>query len=128
MSHLIFFDGKCPLCHRLVRFVLKADQKKQFIFAPLDGTTAASLLQPIPESLVLIQNYKQPNQKTFYAGKASLRILWLLGGKYRPIGCLSFLPSLLFDIFYRVLAKSRSHLFTATPFLTPNEIQNRFLP
>ena len=116
--HVIFYDGECPLCHRAVRFVLAADRKKQFYFAPLKGETAKKELSelrlenPDLDTLVLLQNYQSGDKKIEIEGRGALRILWLLGGKYALVGWLSFLPSVLFDAVYRLIARYRFHLFS----------------
>ena len=75
MSHLVFYDGQCGLCDQVVQLLLKADRKNIFLFAPLQGTTAASLLQDLPEeykgvdSLILVEDYRQSTQRFFVLGK-----------------------------------------------------------
>ncbi len=100
--YLIFFDGECALCNRSVRFVLAKDKKKRFYFAPLGGETAKQMGITEMESLVLCYN-----EKVLTKGKAVLRINWLLGGKYRLWGWLSYLPSEPFDFLYRFVARFR---------------------
>lgn len=117
MKHLIFYDGVCPLCNRVIRFILQVDKKEIFYFAPLQGETAQKKLQqwrlqsPDLDTLVLLQNYQTPQEKQLVEGKAALRILWLIGGKYALLGSLSFLPSFLFDCVYRQVARYRFRLF-----------------
>ena len=41
---VIFFDGVCNLCDSFVNFVYKKDSQKQFLYAPLQGSTAEKLL------------------------------------------------------------------------------------
>jgi len=131
MKHLIFYDQPCPLCNRAVRFVLRADTKEEFGFAPLDGETATKELQglylkhPDLDTLVLLQDYGEEKEQTLIEGKAVLRIFWLLRGKYTLIGWLSFLPSPLFDWMYRIVARHRYKIFPpAVPYRTD---PNRFL-
>jgi len=118
---IIFYDGTCPLCNRAVRFILAADKKEQFYFAPLEGETAANKLKKIYNTLVL---YKDP-EHILTEGKAVLRICWLIGGKYALIGWLSFLPAFLFNLIYRVIAKYRFRLFSKKASI---EKTDRFLP
>lgn len=118
---IVFYDGTCPLCNRAVRWILSVDQKRQFFFAPLEGRTAGEKGIQEKESLVLYINSK----KIFKEGKAVFRILWLLGGKYAVVGSLSFLPSFLFDGFYRLIAKYRFRLFSKKINIEKND---RFLP
>ncbi|MCD6051631.1 MAG: hypothetical protein K0Q55_3040, partial [Verrucomicrobia bacterium] len=42
---LVLFDGDCGLCQRSVRFLLAEDRAKAFSFAPLQGATAAPILE-----------------------------------------------------------------------------------
>jgi predicted DCC family thiol-disulfide oxidoreductase YuxK len=117
LEHVVFYDGECPFCNRSVLFLLSVDKQEIFYFSPLNGETAKDKLQglhlknPNLDTLVLLENY-QKNEKIFIEGKAVLRILWLLGGKYALIGWLSFLPSFLFDYVYRIVARYRYRLFT----------------
>lgn len=103
--YLVFFDEPCPLCNRAVRFILKHDTKKHFYFAPLGGQTAKKKQVDETNTLVLLHDEKKVTQ-----GKAVLRICWLLGGKYRLLGWLSYLPSEPFDFIYRFIAKFRSRI------------------
>src|SRR5262245_27950744 len=99
MKHLVFYDSTCGLCDHVVQWILKQDKKQIFLFAPLQGKTADSLLQGISreDSLVLIENYQTPHQKMYLFGKAAFRILWLLGGAWSFLGWISFLPPFLYN-------------------------------
>ena len=117
-QHLVFYDGTCGMCHQAVQFLLKHDRHGIFLFAPLQGETAALLLQkwrtvfPGADSLVLMQNYKDPKHKQIYAfGKGALRICWLLGGLWKIPGFISFLPAGLYDWVYRWIAYRRFQWF-----------------
>ena len=113
MNHIVFFDGECALCHRAVHFLISADQRQQFLFAPLQGETAeARLKQPVPlDSLVLLE---QGTRELRY-GKAALRICWYLGRWWRLLGLLSFLPSWLADRVYRLVARNRHFFGKSSP-------------
>ncbi len=41
---ILFFDGVCGLCNRFVDFMLRADCRSRFLYAPLQGETARRLL------------------------------------------------------------------------------------
>jgi len=131
-KHIVFFDGDCPLCNYAIRFILAKDKHKIFMFAPLQGKTAATELVEFYaqnrslDTLVLIENYGKNEEKTLIEGKAILRICWHLKGIYSFIGWISFLPSFLFDIIYRVVARYRHKLFSKTSPM-PNSLQDRLL-
>ena len=70
--HLVFYDGQCGLCDHAVQFLLKADKKNKFLFAPLQGTTALQELKDMAEkdkredTLILVENYQTPKKKDLY--------------------------------------------------------------
>jgi predicted DCC family thiol-disulfide oxidoreductase YuxK len=131
-EHLIFFDAECPLCHRAVQHILEIDQKRRFIFAPLEGETARAILTgPLQfyrkaNTLVLLENYQSTEREFWIRSKSILRVYWLVGNGWQFIGWLSFLPSWIGDLFYSWVAKHR-HQFKLRPM---HEIgpQDRFLP
>jgi predicted DCC family thiol-disulfide oxidoreductase YuxK len=133
--HLVFYDGQCGLCDQIVQFLLKSDKHGIFSFAPLQGITANKVLNKLPkeyrslDSLILVENYQSPNQKFFILGKGALRILWLLGGSWTILGSLSFLPAIIYDWAYRLIAKNRHRLFKQTQCVVPDpKLMGRFLP
>lgn len=132
--HLILYDGTCGLCHRAVAWVVLRDFREDFVFAPLQGTTAKSLKKLLPENalsnetMVLIEKWRSERPQIHIEGAAALRIFWLLGGYYRLIGWLSFLPASLYNWAYRFLARRRS-FFPAASCLIPEKLPSqRFLP
>lgn len=126
--HLIFYDGECGLCDHLVEFLLKADKKELFVFAPLQGKTAAALLKDCKfkdlDTLILVKDYESPQKQFYVEGKAVLVICWKLGGWWKLLGWMHYLPSALFDWIYRLIAKNRARFFARC------EIRqdSRFLP
>jgi predicted DCC family thiol-disulfide oxidoreductase YuxK len=111
-SHLIFFDGECVFCNRMVRFLLQKDRAGHFLFAPLQGVTAKEFFTTPPslDTLILVEHFKTAKQKQLRFGKAALRICWYLPGGWKLLGLLSFLPSFLADPIYRLIARNR-HFF-----------------
>lgn len=134
-KHLIFYDGQCGLCDRMVQLVLRQDPLERFDFAPLEGLTAAKMLKSLPpekktgESLILIEDYRETNQHFYIFGKAIFRICWLLGGFWSIPGLLFWLPSFLYDSGYRLVSKNRHKLFKNEGCTLPiKENEHRFLP
>ena len=134
LRHLVFYDGDCGLCDRMVQFVIKHDKKESFVFAPLQGSTAASYLTDLPpemrftDSLILIENYRT-FPRVYMLGKGALRILWLLGFPWMILGLLSFLPGWMFDWLYELVAANRHRFFSDQTCVVPSKNQKeRFLP
>lgn len=113
MKHLVFYDGTCGLCDYFVQFLLQYDKKEEFCFAPLQGITADQLLKGVSreDSLIIIENYKTPDKKMYLFGQGALRILWLLGGGWKLLGWLFFLPPFCYNWLYTIIAKKRYRLF-----------------
>ncbi|MBX3440462.1 MAG: DUF393 domain-containing protein [Planctomycetaceae bacterium] len=127
---IIFFDGVCGFCNRMVDFVLSHDRRGVFRFAPLQGETARALLPPADveslDSVVLMLR-----GQTFRRSSASARILWELGPFWQIAGWLLWLiPLPLRDWGYRLVGKNRYRMFgklEACRMPTPEE-RDRFLP
>lgn len=132
--HLLFYDGECGFCDRAVQFVLKHDARHQFLFAPLQGKTAAATLQSLPpelktlDSLILIENYETPRQKIYVLGQGAFRVLWLLGGGWALLGWPNFFPPILYNWGYRLVARNRGKISDQLACQLPDPSQkNRFL-
>jgi predicted DCC family thiol-disulfide oxidoreductase YuxK len=114
VTEMIFYDGHCGLCLRLVRFVLAEDPTAAtFHFAPLDSdafraAVPESLRAGLPDSVVI--RTAQGSLLTRSAG--ALHILARLGGVWRLLGGLGrVVPRRLRDAGYDALARWRHHLF-----------------
>ena len=77
-------------------------------------------------TLVVIENIGTAEQKIWIRGKGALRIFWLIGGWWRLLGVLSYLPFGT-DIIYRLIARHRHKLSGELPLFTVEE-KARFLP
>lgn len=133
-NHLVFYDGECGFCDQVVQFLLEQDLHQLFLFAPLKGRTAFRALKGLSpkqrseDTLVLVENYREPHEKIHILGKAAFRILWLLGGSWKLIGWFSFLPSFLYDWAYRLFARYRQRFFAQKCQLPKHLNDSRFLP
>ena len=133
-TDLLFYDGGCGLCHRLVSFVIARDRDgTRFRYAPLGGSTFGSLLtaaqrKGLPDSVVV----RTADGRTLVRSDAAIHIGERLGGVWRLLArATSLLPRWLLDPGYDVIARVRGRLFAkpdgACPLLPP-ELRQRFLP
>jgi predicted DCC family thiol-disulfide oxidoreductase YuxK len=119
-EHLIFFDYHCPLCHKAIKHILEIDKSHRFLFAPLDGKTAQTILcGPLKSyadqnSLVLIENYQSTDREFWIRSRAFWRVYWLAGHGWEIIGWISFFPGWIGDLLYRWIAEHR-HQFKLKP-------------
>lgn len=108
---VIFFDGVCGLCDHFVDFVIARDGKRRFLFAPLQGITAADLLN-VPDDATFDSVVLWDDGKMFQKSTAVVRILWKLGGVWRALGAILWLvPWPLRNVGYRMVARWRYRLF-----------------
>ena len=127
---IVFFDGDCTICNASVDFILRHDKRDEFLFAPLQGETARSLLPPLPAnsddwSMMLIDE-----RGTFDRSDAALRVAARLGGSWSLAGLALHLPRWLRDGVYRFIARNRHGFFGDRDICrVPTEAeQPRFLP
>jgi predicted DCC family thiol-disulfide oxidoreductase YuxK len=115
---IILYDGVCGLCNRLIRFVLKRDRNDRFRFAALQSEFAATVLERqginprILDTMYLLLNYSQPDERLAARSDAAIQILTQLGGIWRALASIvQLLPHWLRDKAYNLIARNRSQLF-----------------
>lgn len=112
MDAVVYFDGVCNLCNRLVDFVIRHDRKRRYYrFASLQGETASqrlppALIGPNPETIVVEQG-----DELRFRSDAILAILSGLGGPWRIFGVLRVFPRALRDWVYNWVARKRFSWF-----------------
>ena len=128
---LLLYDGVCALCNGAVTFVLRRDRRGLIRFAPLQGSTAAALIEHRPalaavDSMVWIE----PQGGAAIRSDAAIAIGRYLGGFWGSLASLArIIPRPLRDAVYDLVARLRYRLFgryDACP-IPPAEHRSRFL-
>lgn len=127
---IILFDGICNLCNNSVQFVIKRDNKQQFLFASLQSDAAAKLLLQFYnkkiglQSIVLIEDNKVYDKST-----AALRIARKLNPLWNILYIFIIVPKNLRDLVYDYIAKYRYKWFGKQDscMLFIKEYKNRFI-
>ena len=129
---LLFYDGRCGLCHGVVRFVLTEHRGGvAFRFAPLEGETFRAMVpaaesRALPDSLVL----RTTDGHLLTRSAAVLRILRRLGGVWRLIAAVvELVPASVRDRWYDAVARTRHSLFRRPPQacpVVPEHLRGRF--
>lgn len=128
---VLLYDGTCGLCDRSVQWILRHERDRELTFAPLQGATAAALRarhHDIPEQLdtvVLVQDdHVRLRSKAFLYAARHLRAPW------RWAYALRWLPALVFDLGYRVIARVRYRVWGRVDAcaMPASEHRARFLP
>ena len=83
---IILYDGVCGLCNSLVQFLLKHDKQGRLRFASLQSDFAEKVLRRHGfdakdlDTLHVVENYDQPNERVLQRSDAILRAGHELGG------------------------------------------------
>jgi predicted DCC family thiol-disulfide oxidoreductase YuxK len=99
---LIQFDGMCILCSRTIRFILKADRRRRFVFQALQNSADGEAFDTVIVSDgISIYSYFE----------AFMKIGKELGGIYRMIVLLRIIPRRWQKSLYLWIAKNRYRWF-----------------
>jgi predicted DCC family thiol-disulfide oxidoreductase YuxK len=129
-SPVIIFDGICNLCCGWVQFLMRKDKKMKFRLAAIQSERGQHLLESFglsnrdTETVIYLKG-----SQYFRESSAVLEILDDLGGIWKVVRLLRFIPKSVRDGIYRYLAKRRYRLFgkRSTCLLPSPENQKRFL-
>jgi predicted DCC family thiol-disulfide oxidoreductase YuxK len=115
---IVFYDGVCGLCNRLVQFLLKRDNEDRLRFASLQSDFAAKVLSRHGidpkdlDTLHVVENYDQPDERVLNRSDAVLRAARELGGAWSIwAGAGMAVPRPVRNIFYRLVANNRYRMF-----------------
>lgn len=115
-QQVVLFDGECPLCHRLVRFLLRADRQRVLRLATVQSPAGQDLLRwaGLPtdnfNTIAWIHDRQlQVRSEAFFA------ILAQLGWPWRMLSILRLFPLGLRDGVYNGVAKNRYRWFGTLP-------------
>lgn len=130
VMNIILFDGICNLCNGTVRFLLKRDRRGVFRFASLQSDAGKNLLYQfhISEEKMNTLFYIR-NTYCFRQSTAILEILNDLGGGWKLLYPLKWIPSFIRDHVYNIIAANRYKLFgkKSSCMIPSPKIKDRFL-
>ena len=110
---LILFDGRCGLCDRVVRFVLRRDRHDRFVFAPLQSPLGIELMSRHGldarrlDTFGAVQDHGGRAERVRVKGRAGIFLLRRLGGIWSLAAVLGVLPTRLLDGVYDRVARNR---------------------
>lgn len=127
MRKIVFFDGVCHLCNGFVDAIISRDKTHRLLFAPLQGSTAAELLNKEDRIDLDTVVYFEAG-KNYYRSSAVLKILIQLGGAYKLLSIAWIIPAPIRDFFYKKIAKNRYAWFGEREFCRlPTPAEKDFL-
>lgn len=113
---IIIFDGNCNLCNHSVKYIVKKDIKKKFLYLSNDSDEAKQLL----ESFNLIESSKSSivfleNNQIFLKSTAVLKIAKHLGGAIKLTSLFIIIPRIFRDPVYDWVSRYRHVLYKKSP-------------
>ena len=115
---IVFYDGVCGLCNRLVQFLLKHDKDGRLRFASLQSDFADKVLRRHGidpkdlDTVNVIENYDQPGERVLQRSDAILCAGRELGGLWGASSSVArIVPRPLRDLVYRFVATNRYRVF-----------------
>ena len=117
---LVQFDGLCILCSQIIRFILKADRKKKFVFVTFQDSSKNNLLDTVIVS---------DEQLSYQHFDAVLKIGNELGGIYKSVFVFRLLPKRWRHSLYLWVAQNRFRWFgkRQSCYLPTEEEKERFI-
>jgi predicted DCC family thiol-disulfide oxidoreductase YuxK len=109
---VLFYDGDCPLCNRVVTFILNHEKDSKILFSALDTAAANELLSKHP-------SYKREEDTVYFfdgnqlysKSTAVLKLLPFLKGYLFVLRLGWLFPKGLRDKIYDEVAKRRQRIF-----------------
>ncbi len=128
-KYYVFYDGDCGFCNHWVQWILENDHQEKFMFAALQSEFGQNFLRE--------RNLQTTDFDTVYLWKpggfyytksqAVFAIAKVLGGKYRLLSYLKFLPESMSNFFYDKISKNRQKLASQKCFLPTPVERKRFV-
>jgi len=111
LGSILLFDGVCNLCNGFLQEVITRDKKGIIYYASLQSEAGKLLLREHDidtnlDSVILIEQ-----ERVFIKSDVALRIFYYLGGGWKILSYLSFVPRIIRDTIYDWIAKNRYSWF-----------------
>jgi predicted DCC family thiol-disulfide oxidoreductase YuxK len=133
---ILFYDGTCGFCSRIVQFILKHESSRQSLrFATLQGDAAAALRERLPwladvDSVVWYEPASGGrSERVLVRSDAGLAAAAYLGGIWRFLALAArWVPRFIRDAVYNAVARNRQRLAGNVICLMPSPQQRvRFI-
>ena len=120
---LVIYDGRCGLCNRTVRWLLRRDRRDRLRFVPSDSPLVAALLarhgfiQPkdteaATDTVVAVRTPDTAAERVFVRSEAFLTILRELSMPWPAIAAfVRLIPDPVRDLGYRAVARNRYRIW-----------------
>jgi predicted DCC family thiol-disulfide oxidoreductase YuxK len=131
---VLLYDGSCGFCQANVQFVLRHERRHTLNFAPLQGAFGSAVRERHPElaetdSVVWVSNPQTNSEQVVVRSSAAIEVLKYLGGPWRAMALIWFVPRPLRNWAYDLVARHRHHIPLGDDncLLPDDATQSRFL-
>lgn len=124
---IVFFDGYCILCNRIVALLIRIDKRKRLFFATFESKAWKEISESKPQDLNSIVYYVNGNQ--YLQSEAILKIIQTLGFPWKVAYIAKYVPYSLREKLYQAIARKRYLIFgrRETCMIPPKDIMSRYL-
>ena len=128
-KHYVFYDGECGFCNFWVHWILKKDSKNNFLFASLQSNFGQQFLSERNLELKNLNTLYLWKPENYYLQKsqAVFKISEIIGGRYKLLSYLKYLPTGLGDFFYDRIAENRQKLASQACEIPTAEERKKFI-
>jgi len=129
-NHIIYFDGICNYCNSVVQFIIRHDKNKKFKFAALQSAYGQTFLRDNQFDQKVFNTFiYQKEGVVFTKSTAALLVSRELSGGWKVFYVLIFVPSVIRDFFYDLIARNRYRIFgkRESCMVPTKEIRERFI-
>ncbi len=127
---IILFDGVCNLCNGAVQFIIKRDKEEKFMFASLQSAFGKTQLikaglDPVTLQTIIVIDHNVALQQS----DAALKIASHLNSPWSWLLVFRFVPKVIRDAVYNLIAKHRYTLFGKQDhcMIPTSELKARFI-
>lgn len=124
---IVFYDGECGFCNRIVQFIINNESNHTIFFATLNSDFAKEFLKQKLEIIDPNTFYLYDGNALFSMSTASLKLLNFLKWYWHFFKIFWIFPKFLRDWGYKQIAKRRHYLSDQACFLPNDEQRKRFL-
>jgi predicted DCC family thiol-disulfide oxidoreductase YuxK len=137
---LVIYDGRCGLCNRAVRWLLRRDRRDRLRFAAFESAKVAGVLARhgidapdakwSPSTILVVREFGSPAERVLVRSEAVLALLAELPRPWPAVAAaLKWIPLPVRDLGYRLIASWRYRIWgrlESCPLPTAEE-RKRFL-
>lgn len=127
MDQIVFYDGDCGFCNKVVQFILQNEKKEELLFCSLQSEFAIEFLRKKGFDARLLNTiYFSDGHKVYRKSSAALKIIPYLTTKFQFLRIFWVIPAFARNFFYDIIAHYRKKI-TSTSCSLEKRNSTRFI-